>query len=78
LQGGSLSLVQGNWKYITPSKGAKLMKEVNIESGNDEVPQLYDLRADVGEKQNIAAQHPDKVKAMAAELERLKNAPQTR
>ncbi|WP_423737328.1 sulfatase family protein [Chitinophaga caseinilytica] len=78
LQGGSLSLVQGNWKYITPSKGAKLMKEVNIESGNDEVPQLYDLRADVGEKQNLAAQHPEKVKAMAEELDRLKNASQTR
>ncbi|WP_109700275.1 sulfatase family protein [Chitinophaga deserti] len=78
LQGGSLSLVQGDWKYITPSKGVKLMKEVNIESGNDEAPQLYNLRSDIGEQQNVAAQHPEKVKAMAAELERLKEAKQTR
>lgn len=78
LQGGALSLVQGNLKYITPSKGPKLAKEVNIELGNDPGPQLYDLGKDVGEQNNIAAQHPEKVKEMAAELERLKAADKTR
>ncbi len=78
LQGGSLSLVQGNYKYITPSKGKKLMELVNIEPGNDEMPQLYDLGKDIGEKNNIAAQYPEKVKEMAAELQRLKTAERTR
>jgi arylsulfatase A len=51
---------------------------VNIEPGNDEMPQLYDLGKDIGEKNNIAAQYPEKVKEMAAELERLKAAERTR
>ncbi len=78
LQGGALSLVQGNLKYITPSKGPKVAKEVDIELGNDPAPQLYDLKKDIGERQNIAAQFPEKVKAMGAELERLKAANKTR
>ncbi|RPE14178.1 arylsulfatase [Chitinophaga lutea] len=78
LQGGALSLVQGSLKYITPSKGPKVAKEVDIELGNDTEPQLYDLKKDIGEQQNIAAQFPEKVKAMAAELERLKAADKTR
>lgn len=78
LQGGSLSLVQGNLKYITPSKGKKLSELVSIETGNEEAPQLYDLGKDIGEKNNIAAQHPEKVKEMAAELQRLRTAERTR
>lgn len=78
LQGGALSLVQGDLKYITPSNGAKVMTHVNIESGADKGPQLYDLKKDVGEKQNIAAAHPEKVKEMAAMLQTLKDAEKTR
>ncbi len=78
LQGGALSLVQGDLKYITPSKGQPLMKHVNIETGNNPEPQLYDLKKDIGERQNIAAAHPEKVKEMAAMLERLKEAERTR
>lgn len=78
LQGAALSLIQGNFKYITPSKGKKLMELVNIESGNDESAQLYDLGKDVGEKNNIAALYPEKVKEMAAELQRLQGVERTR
>ncbi|WP_346317597.1 arylsulfatase [Chitinophaga sp. YIM B06452] len=78
LQGGALSLLQGGFKYISPSNGQKLSKEVNIETGNDPAPQLYDLEKDLGEKQNIAAAHPEKVKEMAAMLEKLKEAVKTR
>lgn len=78
LQGGPLSLVQGDMKYITPSQGPKVNKLVNIELGNDTEPQLYDLGKDIGEQRNIAAQFPEKVKEMAAELQRLKEANKTR
>lgn len=78
LQGGALSLVQGDLKYISPSSGKRLAKEVNIETGNDPAPQLYDLKKDLGEKQNIAAAHPEKVKEMAAMLEKLKGVEKTR
>ena len=70
--------MQGDLKYITPSKGQPLAKQVNIETGNNPEPQLYDLKKDIGEKRNIAAEHPEKVKEMAAMLERLKEAEQTR
>lgn len=43
-----LALVRGKWKYIEPKVGPKLFKEVNIESGYDTVPQLYDLEKDPG------------------------------
>ena len=42
--------------------------QTNTELGNDPSPQLYDLETDIGETKNLAAQHPDRVKAMAERL----------
>ncbi|MBK0383892.1 arylsulfatase [Pedobacter sp. SD-b] len=64
-----LSLISGNWKYIAPSKGPAVMKDKNIETGVSETPQLYNLKEDIGETKNLAAQYPDKVKEMATALE---------
>jgi hypothetical protein len=47
-------------------------KNTNTELGNDPQPQLYDLAVDVGEKQNVAAEHPDLVQEMAAQLKRIR------
>ena len=69
---GTLSLIQGDWKYIEPSKGAKFNKNTNTEMGNDPEPQLYNLKDDLGEKTNLAAQNPEKVKEMAALLQKLR------
>lgn len=69
---GALSLIQGDWKYIEPGKGARVNKPTNTELGNDPEPQLYNLKDDLGEKNNVAARHPDKVKEMAALLERIR------
>ncbi len=68
-QAGSLALRQGNWKYIEPSNGQKLARATNTETGNDTVPQLYDLSKDLGEVTNLAEKHSDRVKSMAAELQ---------
>ena len=46
-------------------------------AGNDPQPQLYDLSADVAERNNLAAQHPEKVQAMRAELERIRQGGRT-
>ena len=73
-QAGSLSLRSGKWKYITPSKGEKVNRQVNIELGTDSEPQLYDVSADIGETRNLAAQFPDRVKTMAARLEQIRSA----
>jgi arylsulfatase A-like enzyme len=67
-----LSLRQGQWKLIQPSDRAKLNKNTNIELGNDPKPQLYNLAGDPGETKNLAAQHPDKVKELTAQLEKIR------
>lgn len=68
-QGGALSVTKDGWKYIEPAKGAAILPLVNIESGNAKEPQLYNLKKDIGEKNNLAQQYPDKVKELATLLE---------
>ena len=75
---GTLSLIKGDWKYIEPSKGQRTNRSVNIELGNDPEPQLYDLKADIGEKHNVAAEYPNVVKEMAALLAKIRNDGRTR
>jgi arylsulfatase A-like enzyme len=69
---GGLALRQGNWKYIEPREGPKRNANTNTELGNDPNPQLYDLSKDPGEQNNLAAQHPDRVKAMESLLQKLR------
>ncbi len=69
---GTLGLIRGSWKYIEPSKGAAFNKSTNTELGNDPQPQLYDLAVDIGEKQNLAAQHPEKVAELSELLEKIR------
>jgi arylsulfatase A-like enzyme len=73
-QAGSLSLRQGNWKYIEPGKGPKIQPNTNTELGNDPEPQLYDLAADVGERKNLATARPEKVRELAAILDGIRRA----
>ena len=72
---GALALIQGDWKYIEPGKGQKINRNTNTELGNDPQPQLYRLSRDVGEKNNLAAQFPGRVRAMAALLDKIKRGP---
>ncbi|WP_377063004.1 sulfatase family protein [Rufibacter immobilis] len=77
-QGGALALVKDNWKYIEPNKGVALNKLTNTETGNSDVPQLYDLGTDKGETRNLAPEYPQKVKEMAQLLQQLKVAGRSR
>ncbi len=77
-QAGILSIIKGHWKYIEPGKGPKKDIDTNIELGYDMQPQLYDLQNDVGEKNNVAAQHPEIVKDLSAQLERIRKAGRSR
>lgn len=70
---GTLSIIDKNLKYITPSKAEKISLNTGIELGNDTIPQLYDLVNDAGEKNNIASENPGKVKELEAELEAMKS-----
>ena len=69
---GSLSVSDGEWKYIAPSNGAAYQKLTNIELGNSKEEQLYNLKQDIGEKKNLAAEHPEIVAKLKAILEKEK------
>ncbi len=71
-QAGALSLRQGQWKYIEPSRRPKVNANTNTELGNDTSAQLYSLADDLGETNNLAAKHPDRVKEMEALLQQIK------
>lgn len=70
-----LSLRDGNWKYITPTNNANewIAKNKFIEGGYLPSDQLFNLATDPSEKTNLAQQHPEKVKAMQAIIEKIKN-----
>jgi arylsulfatase A-like enzyme len=70
---GTLALVEGEWKLIEPGNGARINQNTNTELGNLPSPQLYHLAKDPAEKSNLAAQYPDRVKAMTSTLERIKS-----
>jgi arylsulfatase A-like enzyme len=69
---GTLQLIEGNWKLIPPNNGQKVQVNTNTETGNDPAPQLYDLSKDIGEKNNLAAQEPERVKAMMERLAKVR------
>jgi arylsulfatase A-like enzyme len=75
---GVLSLIKGRWKFIAPSRGSKINASTGIEMGRDPKPQLYDLKNDIGEKNNIAAEHSDIVEEMSALLKKIKKDGRTR
>jgi arylsulfatase A-like enzyme len=77
-QAGTLSLVRGQWKLIAPSEGAAFDRNTSTELGNDPRPQLYDLTADLAEKRNVAAEHPEVVRKLSDELTRIRQAGRSR
>jgi arylsulfatase A-like enzyme len=67
-----LSLRQGHWKYISPqplnnAKGKKAGGKAA------QVGELYNLSTDLGEKQNVAAEHPQIVAEMEANLAKIRD-----
>lgn len=51
-----------NWIYIPPYDGPKIFADKNIETGNSDLDQLYNLENDIGQMTNIADKHPEIVK----------------
>ena len=75
---GRLSILKGEWKFIEPGPGVKLNVDTNTETGNDPLPQLYNLKADLGEKNNMAPQNPIIVKELTDLLQKIRNDGRTR
>jgi arylsulfatase A-like enzyme len=56
--GPQMAIRQGDWKLVRPSLGKREYVDV------PEKPMLFNLSADIGERNDLAAQHPDRVAAL--------------
>lgn len=63
---------KGDWVMIPPHKGAAINKEVNIEIGNDKNYQLYNLKEDIGQVNNLAETNSKKLKEMISGFEKIR------
>ncbi|MDT4854944.1 Arylsulfatase [compost metagenome] len=71
--GGAFAIIEADWKYITPTKGAALQKDTQIELGNSPSPQLYHLKRDTGEKNNLAENEPALKSALEKRLTEIRD-----
>ena len=69
---GRTALRKGDWMLIPPYLGPAVAEQVQIELGNSEAFQLYHLKEDIGEQQNLAAQQPEKLKEMIDAFTRIR------
>lgn len=69
----NLSIIKGDWKYIVPNSGPEINKNTNTELGNNVKPQLYNLKTDIGEKNNVAGANPEKLKELKDLLQSIVN-----
>ena len=60
------ALRKGDWIMIPPYNGPALKMEVNIELGNSNEYQLYNLKTDAGQKTNVAKSNPKVLEEMKA------------
>jgi arylsulfatase A-like enzyme len=68
----TLSIIQGNWKYIEPNDGPKRNEMTNTELGNDSGPQLYNLKEDKTEQNNLSKRNTLQIKLLSEKLKEVK------
>lgn len=65
--GQQMAVRVGDWKLV---KSARTLEGIELPGpGTVDGAELYDLKNDIGEKKNLAAEYPDKVKTLAASWE---------
>ncbi len=73
----SLSLVEGEWKFIRHHAGPKTNLTGN-ELGNDPKDQLFNIQSDPSERENLADQQPERVRRMSATLDSVEKSGRSR
>lgn len=75
---GTLSIRVGDWKYIEPSDKSPIAWQTGNETGNNPLPQLYNLHNDPGETTNLAEQYPNTTEKLRTILNTIKEAGRSR
>ena len=70
----ALSIRKGDYKWIEPNPGPAVQVNTNTETGASSKPQLYNVRKDIGERENLADQMPEKAAELSALLASVKSA----
>ncbi len=66
---GPLSYIEGEWKYIEPLDGPELVPwGPIIETGFQKEPQLYHLKKDQNEQENLASKYPEMLRDLRRKL----------
>jgi arylsulfatase A-like enzyme len=73
-----LAIRQNEWVCIPPHAGVAVAKFTNIEMGNSPDPQLYRMTRDLGQKENCAKAHEDRVRSMSRRLQEVLASARTR
>ncbi|WPP51812.1 sulfatase family protein [Catalinimonas niigatensis] len=63
---------QGDWVMIPPYQGPAVNEQVDIELGNDDGYQLYNLAEDLGQQNNLADAQPEKLEEMKQDFEQIR------
>ncbi|WP_420604199.1 sulfatase family protein [Flagellimonas sp.] len=66
------ALRKGDWAMIPPYEGPAMNNYVNIELGNDDEYQLYNLKEDLGQQNNLAKSNPEKLAEMIKTFENIR------
>jgi arylsulfatase A-like enzyme len=73
LAGASFSLRHGTQKIILPNqKGQAISVNTFIETGNNPNPQLYELKNDIGEQNNLAEKEPERWEDLRKKLQEIR------
>ncbi len=73
-QSRRMGIRQGQWKFVTAASPRRPGKG----GAANAAPELYDLAADIGETNNLARQHPERVKELTAIWEQVRTKARTR
>jgi arylsulfatase A-like enzyme len=69
---GKFAIRDRQWKLVLcPGSGGWTYNDEEAAKAGLPLVQLYDMQADPGERNNLHARHPERVKAMVAQLKRL-------
>lgn len=59
---------KGDWVMIPPYGGRPVLTSVNIETGNSSDYQLYNLKEDISQQNNLAQSNPEKLEEMKTDF----------